>query len=250
MVAGLVCDALLGRPRSFDRDARDCMAGLRPSLQVLGAASIPAGGRYVVTPNHYYRPGFASQWSSFAISSCISAGVYWVMTAELTFPGHWIAPLGMPLSRFALGRVARSYGFTAMPPMPPRPRDIARRAAAVRSVLRYASSAIEPVIGLAPEGGDQPGGRLSMPASGAGRFCLLLAAAGLKFLPVGVFEEDGRLTLHFGELYRLRVEDECSPHEKDRLAALAVMSHIAALLPPQLRGEFSGASVLSRIRSE
>src|SRR5512143_3017794 len=169
MVAGLVRDALLGRQRNFARDARDCLARLRPPLEVLGAASIPVGGRYVVTPNHYYRPGFASQWSSLAISSCISAGVYWVLTAELTFPGQWIAPLAMPLSRFAPGRVARSYGFTAMPPMPPRPRDVERRAAAVRRVLRYASSASEPVIGLAPEGGDQPGGRLSIPPSGAGR---------------------------------------------------------------------------------
>jgi hypothetical protein len=162
------------------------------------------------------------------------------MAAELTFPGQWIAPLGMPVTHFALGRVAAAYGFTAMPPMPPRARDVAARAAAVRSVLRYAARQ-HAIIGLAPEGGDQPGGRLSMPPAGLGRFCLLLAAAGLRFLPVGVFEQDSRLVLHFGECYGLQGSPQHSPGEKDRRVAFTVMSHIAPLLPSLLRGEFDGA---------
>jgi hypothetical protein len=245
MLAGLVLDALLDRHRKFADDARACLARLSPPLRVLGARNIPTGGSYVITPNHYYRRGFASQWSALAVSALIPADVHWVMTGELTFPARpWFALLGKPLSRLALGRVAQVYGFTAMPPMPPRPRDVAARAGAVRRVLRYAATAADPIIALAPEGGDQPYGRLSMPPSGAGRFCLLLAEAGLRFLPVGIYERNGQLNLHFGELYTLHAEERCSADEKDRLAAFAVMSHIAGLLPSELRGDFVNAHVL------
>jgi hypothetical protein len=73
---------------------------------------------------------------------------------------------------------------------------------------------------------------------------LLLATAGLRFLPVGIYESDGRLTLHFGEAYALRVEGACSSEAKDQLAAHAVMSHIAGLLPLELRGGFAGEQVI------
>ncbi len=77
-----------------------------------------------------------------------------------------------------------------------------------------------------------------MPPAGSGRFCLLLAAVGLHFLPVGVYEADGALTLSFGELYDLSIPRAGSADERDRLAARVVMSHIAPLLPAALRGEF------------
>ena len=244
MLAGLVRDALLGRHRDFGEDARSCAARLSPPLHILGERNIPAGGCYVVTVNHYYRPGFASQWGPLSINSIIP-GAHWIMASELTFPAHrWFTPLGMPLTRFALGRAARAYGFTSMPPMPPRARDVAARAGAVRSVLRYASATCDAIIALAPEGGDQPGGRLTAPPAGVGRFCLLLAEAGLQFLPVGIYEREGRLTLHFGEVYELRAKGTCPPAEKDRLAAHTVMSQIAGLLPPELRGGFAGEHVI------
>ncbi len=239
MMTGLVRDALLRRHRRFLDDAQACIRRLTPPLEVHGRQNVPTGGGYVITPNHYYRAGFASQWSALAISAAVRTNLHWIMTAELTFPGHWIAPLGMRASRYALSRVADVYGFTAMPPMPPRPRDVARRAAAVRRVLRLAGRGTSPIIGLAPEGGDQPGGRLSMPPAGAGRFCLLLSAAGLRFLPVGVYEENGRLTLNFGEPYALPIDQDCTADEKDHIAAFTVMSRIAPLLPRALRGEFS-----------
>ncbi len=238
-ILGLIRDGLLGRRRPFQRDARACISRLRPPLRVLGEKHIPERGCYAITPNHYYRLGFGSQWSSLAISAAVPVDICWIMTIELTVPGSWIAPLGMPVSRFVLKRVARTYDFVGMPPMPPRPRDTTARAAAVREALRYAASKPDAVIALAPEGGDQPGGRLSMPPSGAGRFCLLLAAAGLSFLPVGVYEADGALTLNFGDPYQLVIAPTTSADERDRLAAFAVMSHIAPLLPAPLRGVFA-----------
>lgn len=170
-----------------------------------------------------------------AVSACIPQEIHWVITGELTFPGKWFAPMGRPLSRFVLRHIAQVYGFSTMPPMPPRAADARTRAAAVHCILRFAQTHPDAVIGLAPEGGDQPGGILNLLPPGLGRFCGLLRAAGFHFLPVGVYECDGALTLNFGERYRLE-DAGTSGRENDRLTAMTVMSHIAALLPPQLRG--------------
>ena len=239
VVMGLVRDGLLGRRRRFQPDARRCIARLRPALRVLGIEHLPPHGCFAITLNHYYRPGFAAQWSALAISASLTPDVRWIMTHELTFPGQWIAPLGKPVSRFLLGRAARAYGFIPMPPMPPRPRDVEARAAAVREALRFVRQTPHAILAIAPEGGDQPAGRLSMPPPGAGRFCLLLAAAGMTFQPVGVYEAEGALTLNFGHPYELQLTLPKSADERDRLAAHIVMSHIAPLLPSELRGEFS-----------
>jgi hypothetical protein len=96
-----------------------------------------------------------------------------------------------------------------------------------------------PVLGLAPEGGDSADGKLAHPASGLGRFGLLLSNAGLKFIPVGAYEADGVFTIHFGEAYELLVPRALSADEKDAEASQIIMKHIAQLLPIDLRGEFA-----------
>lgn len=239
MLAGLFRDVVLLRPRVFREDARACVSRLTPPLQVICPENIPAGGGYVITINHYYHPGFAAQWMALTTSSVVPCNIHWIITGELTFPGKWYAPLGMKVSRFILKRGALVYGFTVMPPMPPRACDVEARAAAVRAALDYAKQTKNPIIGLAPEGGDQAGGKLMMPAPGAGRFGLLLAAQGLRFLPVGVFETNGELCLHFGEIYDPAIANNLSSDEKDKQAAHIMMEHIAALLPSSLRGEFA-----------
>jgi hypothetical protein len=122
--------------------------------------------------------------------------------------------------------------------MPPRQKDVEVRADSVRKVLEVARREKNIILGLAPEGGDNPTGQIAMPASGAGRFALLLSAAGLQFVPVGVYELDGALCLRFGAAYKLSVPRGLSADDKDSQAARIVMSHIAALLPESLRGEF------------
>jgi hypothetical protein len=122
--------------------------------------------------------------------------------------------------------------------MPPRPRDVEARAASVLAVLNYVRRTKDAIIGLAPEGGDQIKEKLMLPASGVGRFGLLLAAQGLKFAPVGVYESDGEFCLRFGEAYDLFVDRHGSSDKKDREAAQIMMKHIAPLLPVHLRGEF------------
>lgn len=239
LLARVALDAILLRHRDFRRDAQACIANLKPPLRVLGVENIPPHGPCVVTVNHYCRPGFAAQWLALAIAATIPADMHWVMTGELTYPGRWYAPVGMPLSRFVLHCLARVYGFTSMPPMPPRPQDVAERAASVRAVLEFVRRVKDPILGLAPEGGDSADGKLAHPAPGAGRFGLLLSNAGLKFRPVGAYETGGIFTIHFGGVYDLEVERGLSSSEKDAQAAQVIMKRIAQLLPSHLRGEFA-----------
>jgi len=125
-----------------------------------------------------------------------------------------------------------------MPPMPPRDKDVAARARSVRAVLSFVDLVENPVICLAPEGGDMPGGRLAYPPAGAGRLMLQLASKVLEFVPVGVWEQDGYLYVNFGPKFELLIPSGMASNEKDRLVATTVMRKIALLLPAYLRGEF------------
>jgi hypothetical protein len=236
-MAGLLRDLLLVRRRSFHRDGQACVNHLKPALRLFGQENIPISGPCLLSVNHYSRSGFGAWWIAFAVAACVPVEMHWAMTGELTYPGKWFAPLGQVISRRVLARLARVYGFTSMPPMPPRPNDIAARARAVREMLEYARAHPDAVLGLAPEGMDDPSGKLSLPPAGAGRFISLLARAGFPILPVGCYEQEGALCLHFGKQYTLPALSQHSPAERDRLAAEIVMGRIAALLPVELRGE-------------
>lgn len=238
-VIRLAVSALLGRRRSFHQDSSDLVARLTPPLQVFGGENIPKSGPCLLTFNHYFRPGFGVWWVVLAISSQVPAEIRWVMASEWTYPPGWRDRLVTPATRWAFRRLARTYGFTNMPPMPPRPQEVAGRAGAVREILAYARRAPKPLVGLAPEGGDQPGGLLNMPPAGSGRFILHLAELGLEIAPVGAYEADGGLCLRFGPRYSLLAPGGLTAAERDLAASRIVISHIAALLPTALRGEFS-----------
>lgn len=236
---GLIRDLLLLRRRDFHRDAQACVARLHPSLQVCNPENIPQQGPCVLTVNHYHRPGFGAEWLALSISALVSVHVHWVMTAEFMHEGKWFQPLGSSVSRILLKRIARVYGFTCMPPMPPRPQDVQARAASVRAVLEVVKNTREPVLGFAPEGHDASDkGVLTRPPAGVGRLGLLIAKAGLTFVPVGAYEADGMFHLRFGEGYVLSVPSGMRAKERDRQASKTIMEHIAFLLPPSLRGEF------------
>jgi hypothetical protein len=141
-------------------------------------------------------------------------------------------------SHWLLWRLSKIYGFTTMPPMPPRPKDVVARARSVRQTLEFARKHPQAILGLAPEGGDQPGGLLNWPSPGAGRFILLLAGAGFHIVPVGAYEMDGEFCLNFGEPYDLTVPPGLPVDEKDHAVAKIVMRRIAAQLPTSLRGSF------------
>ena len=231
-------DALTGRKRSFREDALCCVGGLKSSLQVFERENIPTDGPCVMTVNHYHRPGFGAEWLALGISALVPRELHWIMTAEWTAPGKWYEPIKGTYSRWLLGRLSHVYGYTTMPPMPPRSKDVEARARSVRKVLEYVKGHPDFILGLAPEGADQRGGQLSLPSSGVGRFASLLAGLGSAFVPVGAYEADGAFCLHFGPAYWLSVPSGLSNDENDRIAAGIMMKHIAVLLPEGLRGDF------------
>ncbi len=233
-------DMLLQHRRSFRDDARAIIARLEPPLHIQGEQFVPSREPCVLTMNHYARTGFHIWWAALAISAVLPSPVHWIITSEWTAPGKWYEPLISAISRFTADRIVHIFDFTSMPPMPPRAWDVAARAASIRAVLTYAKqNARAAMIGLAPEGGDQPHGGLTRPAPGVGRFCLLLAAQDLKFIPMGVYESEGEFYQNFGKAYELNVCHDLSTKDKDRLSADIIMSHIATLLPFEFRGEFN-----------
>jgi hypothetical protein len=231
----------LARPgrRSFHLDAAALAERLRPPLRILGSEYLPDRGPSLITVNHYTRPGFPSWWIALAASAAVPVEIHWVMTAAWVFPDNPRKDrLIAPLTRWVFHRLARVYGFTTMPPMPPRPQEVAERARAVREALAYACQVPAPVIGLAPEGSDSNTGVLQAPPPGVGRFLLHLAACGLVIVPAGVFETRDGLNVRFGPHFRLSLPAGLSKEAADTQASRVVMRAIASLLPVELQGEF------------
>lgn len=239
IVTRLILTTLSGRRWSFREMAERLVTCQQPGFEIQGRENIPTTGPGVLTFNHYHRPGFQAWWLALTIASLVPVEMHWVVTGELTFPGSRVGFVGRPASRWVLGRLAHTFGFSLMPPMPPRPQDVPARAAAVREVLTIARRTPSLLLGLAPEGGDNPGGGLSRPAAGVGRFGTLLGAAGMEFIPIGAWEKAGVFHMCFGQKYQLRHPTGTTPDEKDRNSADEIMRHIAVLLPKNLRGDYA-----------
>jgi len=248
LVAAVVASALVGRRRSFLKDATACAATLCPPLQIHNdrrpdGLEKPFGPdcpkKLLVVFNHYTHPGFPAWWTAFALAGAlIHEGLAqpeprWVITAGLNYLG----PLA-PLSRWALRRIAIIYDAFLMPTMPPDPKDIEARAATVRQVIAFARSTPNARVCLAPEGYDDDDGRLIVPPPGAGRFMLQLCRAGMTILPAGVYTEGGAYHVHFGSTFSLDTPQGLLPDARDESASHRVMSAIAELLPLRLRGPF------------
>lgn len=225
--------------RSFNQDARSILSNLLPPLKIFGKEYIPSDGPCLVTVNHFARFGFQSWWLALAVGSVVPNEIHWIITSGWTFPDSLRSGLVTPLTRWVFTRIARVYGFTNMPPMPPRPEEFEDRVRAVRQVLAHAGQASSPWIGLAPEGKDAPMGILQQPPPGSGRFMLQLASLGLMILPAGIFETNGRLCVRFGKSYRLKVPQEIKSKERDIFASEIVMRQIALQLPPELHGFYA-----------
>src|SRR5574341_618333 len=237
----IVRDVILGQRRSFYADSRALVRGIS-SLRVIGALpdlatahgqGSPPGG-WLVTVNHYSRPGFRAWWIPISIASVFPAEMRWVITSTLTFLNFFLSHTYTPLSEWFLSRLARTYGFSSMPPMPPRPQDVETRARAVREVLRFVRLTPDPIIGLAPEGGDSADNLLTLPPPGAGRFITHLAETGLTLLPAGAFEADDAFCIRFGPPYHLPTDLPTNPEARDAHVARLVFRAIADLLPPRL----------------
>jgi 1-acyl-sn-glycerol-3-phosphate acyltransferase len=233
--------ALRSQQRAFQVDARTCSERLSPPLKTINPQNIPTRGPALLVTNHYARSGFRAWWIALAISAVVPPEIHWMMTDAWAFLG----PLA-PLSHWVFVRVARVYGFTTTPPMPPQPRDASARALAVRRVLEVARAS-GAVIALAPEGRDQPGGVLGPFPPGAGRFIEQIARHCQPIIPVGVYEDGESLCLCFGPPLLLDVGPGSSSLRRDQMIGRQVSEAIAGQLPPHLR---TGAASEHRNRGE
>jgi hypothetical protein len=218
------------------------MATVEPP-ELVGTENIPPRGPCLVTCNHYTRPGFGSWWLTLSVTSAVATcraadaerEVHWVMAEAWTYPDRWRSQLITPATRWAFRRVAHSYNFVPMPPMPPRPHEVAARASAVLRTVRLggALAGRGGMIGLAPEGGDMPDG-LGRPPAGVGEFIGLLAALGLPVLPVGVSEANDRLVISFGPTFVPALPSARA--EREAVVSGQVMAAIAQRLPSAFPG--------------
>lgn len=195
-----------------------------------------ASGRLIAV-NHYNRPGFQALWIGVTISAIYPTDIHWIMTSTWIYPDRLRSSLFTPIIGWFITLLAHSYGFTTMPPMPPRAWEVHQRAQSVRAVLRYIQRTKSPVIGLAPEGRDSPYGVLIEPPDGVGRFVCHLAERDFDLLPVGLYEQDGRFNLHLGEIVPLP-QITGKPEERDAQMSDYIMNAIAACLPKHLRGRY------------
>jgi len=226
-------DALLLRERDFRSDNLEIIKLLDPQPKILGIEHIPNCGPALLVTNHYSRPGFPAWWIAIGITASVPVDIHWLMTAG------WTHLKGLEtITRWLFPRVALVYDITATPPMPPKPSEMEARARAVRQVIRYARIDPAPVIGLAPEGRDHPGGILAPPPQGAGRFIGKLASHCKRIIPIGVYEDVECLCVSFGPPFQLDIPQELSADQRDLTVSNQVIRAIANQLPPALRGRY------------
>jgi len=189
--------------------------------------------------NHYARPGYSPLWSALAIAALLPMESRWLMTSAWTSPNKIFDPFKRFFSGLLFKNVCKVYGFIPMPPMPPDPREVAERANAVRSLIILARQQLPIAIGIAPEGRDFPGARLGCPPAGTGRLLEQLSKSISLLVPMGIYEENCRLVIHFSAPISLQLSRKYdSNEEKDRHLSYQVMHSIARLLPQTLRGEY------------
>lgn len=238
LLPSLATAMLFRRQRSFHKDASTAVNLLQPPLEVRGKEHIPASGPFLLTLNHYGRPGFMAWWLVFSLSATLPVEVHWVMTGAWIFPGKWYETLVGRLTAWLFRQIARVYDFTNMTPIAPFSNEVEGRARSVRRALEHARQVPLPVIGLAPEGRNHPGAVLGPLPPGVGRFIAKLAPHCKVILPAGIFELDTHPCLQFGAPYRLEWPASLSGAALDTHIGQIVMRAIAAQLPESLRGEY------------
>jgi hypothetical protein len=192
----------------------------------------------IVLVNHYNRPGFQAWWIALLVSFALPFDLHWVVTSGWVYDDALRSLTITPVSRWLLRRISNSYGFTTMPPMPPREEQTEQRAAAVRALIQHVQTCAQPLIGFAPEGSDSSTGQLQRPPEGVGRLLAYFASQGINWLPVGVYEEDGELCLNVGPLIAPEMPDRRQP-ELDKAIADQAMRALSTCLPSRLHGPYS-----------
>jgi hypothetical protein len=223
--ARLSRDIATKRERSMLADGDSMWEKARITPELCGLDNIPTGGPMVIAANHYQRRGLWIAWPAALINSGIAdrrgGTPHWLATGELQlFQWRNQGPT-LPGSRRILGAVAATYGMVPLPLGDP-----SERAAAVHRWLRYLKDG--EIIGIFPEGLHGRSDRLGDPEDGIDSLMKVLGRLAVPVIPVGVFENGGRMVASFG--------DDCSASG----SAKGLMRAIATQLPSEMRGEYGG----------
>ena len=227
---------ITSKPRDFQKDAGDLSLRISPKPSLKNINQIPSNGPYLVTLNHYSRPGFMVIWAAIALSTALPQSPIWLMTGAWTDRKAGIDWLRTALTSAIFRRLAEIYGFVTMPPMPPVPEEAAERALSIRRLIGILRKNSNSVLCIAPEGMDFPGGQLGIPHPGTGKMILQMTNSLKRILPVGVYEESGRLVVNFGAPFLLEIPKDTVHLDMDIINQ--VMRHIAVLLPEEMRGPY------------
>ncbi len=238
---------LLNQRRSPSRDAALLLRGMSPPPRVLDAHHVPAASPFILTVNHYDRPGLGAWWGIAAVVAAVSRQradgsreIHFAMAREWWYPrgvGKWFK---QPLTRWFFGKFSRSYGAIPLPPVLGLKEFRGQGALAVRRTLAATRRDPPALIGIAPEGRTGANLELCMPPRGAGLFVLWMTHERIPILPAGIYEDDtdGALTVRFGAPYALHVPPHLPRDERDALAARQIMVAIGKLLPDRMWGAY------------
>jgi len=234
LVLKIILSILKNDKRHITSDAVRAISGIHPPIQIIGEKNIPDKGPGLVTLNHYSRPGFSIAWAALGISAQLPEEHLWLMTNAWTNRTRGIDQLRTGITRAIFKRLAVMYGFITTPPMPPAPEELGERALSIRRLMRFIYENPETILCIAPEGQDFEYGRLGKPPEGTGKFISQMQKQLEQIIPVGIWEENGRLILHFGEPYTLDIRSNYK--DSDMKISNYVMGKIANLLPGHFLG--------------
>lgn len=250
---------LWNKPRHVSRDAALLLRGMHPPPRTLDVHLIPPAAPFILTVNHYDRPGLAAWWGIAVVVSAVAAqrtaeprNIHFAMAREWWYPrglGKWFK---QPFTRWFFGKFSRAYGTIPLPPALESEEFRGQGALAIRRALALTRGEPPVLFGIAPEGRTGPGLTLCRPPRGAGLFLLLLTHDRIPILPAGIYEDDADhvLTVRFGAPYALGVPRHLPRDERDALAACRVMTEIGKLLPARMWGVYRRAIENERRRTE